>query len=188
MNRLAGSDRLVLVDEAHKLQVGTLDAIREVWDEVHVPIVLAGTPSLGRTITSRRVDNLSTELMDQLASRVAFFRDFRELTNPKTGDPERLFTVEDIRKAFHRGDVRLSRDGTNFLCRLANLLGCGGMRTCRHLVEICADSMKGVDKPITAAALESALVAKFGLQRATYISKTAAEEVTAEPAPAAARA
>lgn len=188
MNRLAGSDRLVLIDEAHKLSVAALDAIREVWDEVHVPIVLAGTPSLGRTMTSRRVGNLGSELMDQLASRVAFYRDFRELTNPETGESERLFTVEDVRNVFHRGNVRLSRDGADFLCRLSNLLGCGGLRTCRHLVEICADAVKGTDSAITASALESALVAKFGLHRATYIIKMSNDEATEEPIPAVASA
>lgn len=58
IERLRGSDRLVMIDEAHKLQVAALDTIREIWDAAKVPIILAGTPTFLQSLTSRRVGSL----------------------------------------------------------------------------------------------------------------------------------
>jgi len=163
---LANSGRLVLIDEAHKLQVATLDVIREVWDETHVPIILAGTPSLHGTLTTRRVGTQTSELMDQLYSRVGMYRDLSALTNRKTGEPERLHSAEDIRKVFARGHVRLVKDGIDFLCQLANSIGGGGLRICKDLVQFVVDMYPG--QPITAMLLNEALKMKAGPREAAF--------------------
>jgi len=178
---LAGSDRLVLVDEAHKLQVATLDVIREVWDQVRIPILLAGTPSFYTTLTSRRVGVQNSELMDQLYSRVAIYRNLSSLENPETGDPERLFTVEDIRKVFARGCVRLVKDGVDFLCRVANNTGSGGLRTCADLVQVVVDLFPG--EPVTAAHLDKVLKLKLGTREAAFrMEQAGIASVMPEPA------
>lgn len=174
---LSRSGRLVLIDEAHKLQVGTLDVIREVWDETRVPIVLAGTPSLHATLTTRRVGAQTSELMDQLYSRIGVYRDLSNLTNPETGDPERLYNSEDIRKVFARGHVRLVRDGIDFLCSIANSIGGGGLRACKDLVQFVVDAWP--DKPITAALLNEALKMKIGPRDAAFRADVAGAVVPA---------
>ena len=166
INVLIRSDRLVLIDEAHKLQVACLDVIREVADETKVPIVLAGTPSFYKTLTTRRVGTINSELMDQLYSRVGIFRNMTELANDETGGTEKLFTSGDIRKVFARGKVRLSRDGVDFLCRLANTPGTGALRVCRDLVQMVVDMYAGQE--VTAARLQGALSMRAGTQDAFY--------------------
>jgi DNA transposition AAA+ family ATPase len=165
-NRLVRSDRLVLIDEAHKLPVACLDIVREIADETRVPIVLAGTPSFYTTLTARRVGTVNAELMDQLYSRVGIFRDLTEIVNDETGNPERLFTLEDIHKVFARGKVRLARDGADFLCRIANTPGGGGLRVCRDLVQMVVDLYP--DEPVTAARVQGALVMRAGTREGLY--------------------
>lgn len=174
---LSRSGRIQLIDEAHKLQVGTLDVIREVWDETHVPIILAGTPSLHATLTTRRVGAQTSELMDQLYSRIGVYRDLSSLTNPETGDPERLYNAEDIRKVFARGHVRLVRDGIDFLCQIANSIGGGGLRACKDLVQFVVDAWPG--DQITAALLNEALKMKIGPRDAAFRADVAGAVVPA---------
>ena len=182
---LAGSDRLTLIDEAHKLTVATLDVIREVWDQAKTPIVMAGTPSFHTTLTSRRVGVQSSELMDQLYSRVGIYRDLTMLADPETGDSQKLFTSADIRKAFHRGHVRLVRDGVDLLCRLANAPGAGGLRTCADLVQVVVDLFPGQE--VSAANLGAALQMKVGAKEEAFrMGQAGVVRVTERPATAAA--
>lgn len=163
---LEGSNRLILIDEAHKLSIAALDVVREIWDETCVPIAMAATPSFYQTITSRRVGTHQSELMDQFYSRVGIFRDLTTLDDPKTGQPEKLVTVGDIRKIFMRGHVRLSADGAAFLCKLGNTPGAGGLRGCRKLVQIVVDLYP--DQQVTAALLNAALVTRLGVREAGF--------------------
>lgn len=163
---LHNSDRLILIDEVHKLQVATLDVIREIWDEARVPIVMAGTPSFYKTLTTRRVGIQTSELMDQLYSRVAIYRDLSVMEDPETGERTRLFSVEDIKKLFGRGNMRLHRDGVDYLCGLANAIGGGGLRTCADIVQAVIDLFPGED--ITAGRLEAVHRLKVGTREAEY--------------------
>lgn len=163
---LVGSSRLTLVDESHKLQTNALDVLRETWDLTRIPIVMAGTPSFKTTLTTRRIGVQATELMDQLYSRVGIYRDLTYLTNSQTGEPEQLHSREDIRKLFNRAHVRLVRDGEEFLCRLANSPGGGGLRVCVGLVQMVVDLYPR--EPITAERLRSALVMKLGPAEAKF--------------------
>jgi hypothetical protein len=184
MGCLTATDRLVLIDEAHKLTVATLDVIREIWDQVHCPIVMAGTPSFYQTLTSRRAGVAATELMDQLYSRMGIYRNLVTLQNPQTGDPEPLFTAEDIRKVFARGHVRLTKDGVDFLCKLANHPGAGCLRICADLVQMVVDLYP--DRDVSAALLNAALTMRVGTAEAGFTLNKAGLVLTPEaPARAA---
>lgn len=175
VTRLRGSGRLVLVDEAHKLQVATLDVLREIWDETKVPMLFAGTPSFYTVLTTRRVGRQAAELMDQLSSRVGIFRDLTALENPETGEPDRLYTPDDIRKVFNRGKVRLAKDAIDFLCKIANTIGGGGLRTAAHLTQVAIDLWP--DETVCAQHLERAFVTKVGAREAAYRMDQAAVRV-----------
>ncbi len=184
INRMVRSDRLVLIDEAHKLQVSALDAIREVYDEAKVPIVLAGTPSLYTTLTTRRVGSVASELLDQLYSRIGLYRDLSDLVDVKGGDDAKLYNREDIRRVFARGKVRIARDGVEFLMRLANHPGSGCLRICRDLCQIVVDLFPG--REITAELLEKAYKMKAGVREAGFRIGAAWGLVEQEPEAAAA--
>lgn len=104
--------------------------------------------------------------MDQFYSRVGMFRDLTTLQNEQTGGDERRVTVADIRKIYARGHVRLARDGTDFLCKLANTPGAGGLRVCSDLVQVIVDLWPG--EVITAGLLNKALITRLGVREAGF--------------------
>lgn len=164
VEKLTGSNRLVLIDEAHKLTVPTLDTIREIWDSTQIPIVMAATPILQQMITHQRVGTQAVELMDQFYSRVGVFRDLTKIENPKTGQEEPLVSLADVRRVFVRGHVRLAPDAEHYLCRLANTPGAGGLRVCRDLVQMIVDLWPG--EAITEKQLRRACATRLGVKAA----------------------
>lgn len=166
-NRLVRSGRLIAIDECHKLQVPTLDVIREVHDAARCPMILSGTPSFKAMLTSQRVGTLSRELLDQLYSRVSMYRSLDDLTSNNQDSPGVLVTMDDIRKVFARGRVRISRDGMKFLMHLANTPASGGLRVCRGLVHICIDLYP--EEIMTASLLRQALAMRVGTREAGFL-------------------
>lgn len=185
--RLSDSGRLQLIDEAHKLSTDTLDTIREVWDEARCPILLAATPTFMNTMLGARGESSSGEILDQFFSRIGIFRNYTRLEDPETGVPQKLISVEDIRKIFHRGRVRLTSEAARFLCLIANFAARGGLRACRNMVTICDSARPGmmIDVPM----LESALGQIVGGDEArTWIAQARIEEGVMESAGVAATA
>ena len=165
IDRLIGSDRLVMIDEAHKLSVKCLDVMREIHDAAKIPIIIAGTPVLHKTITAPQAGTLSYDLLDQLYSRIGVFINLSDMAMSGKDD-DRLFSREDIRKVFARGGVRISREVVDMLFNLSNHPASGCLRTCRDLVQICLDLYKGEE--ITVALLGRAYNFKIGIREAGF--------------------
>jgi DNA transposition AAA+ family ATPase len=64
-HKLTDKGRCMIVDDAHTLAFGALDALRYIYDQTGTGIVLCGIPSLARHLTSK------SEEYEQLASRVS---------------------------------------------------------------------------------------------------------------------
>lgn len=64
-HKLTDKGRCVIVDDAHTLAFGALDALRYIYDQTGTGVVLVGIPSLARHLSSK------SEEYEQLASRVA---------------------------------------------------------------------------------------------------------------------
>ena len=64
-HKLTDKGRCLIIDDAHTLAFGALDAIRYIYDQTKTGIVLCGIPSLARHLSSK------SEEYEQLASRVA---------------------------------------------------------------------------------------------------------------------
>lgn len=186
VSRLLRSDRLIIVDECHKLGTPCLDVLREIQDEVHCPMVLAGTPSFYATLTLQRVGSVSNELMDQLYSRVGMYRDLTSIDNAGSGEPDALFTVDDIRAVFGKGHVRLTHDGAKFLTDLANCPASGGLRACRDLVQIVVDLYPR--QAVCAELLNAAMVMKAGIRASRAMVSRVAGQSAADEMPLAATA
>lgn len=127
---LRGTGRPLLVDEAHALNQGALDALRDLHDEAEIPIILIGTHDIRRHV------NDTEAWYGQLNSRVVATCDLGELANPRRGRGQQLFTVAEIRKVFDGGKLRLTGDGAKFLCELACVPGLGGLRICAKLMDL----------------------------------------------------
>lgn len=168
VNALVRSDRLVMIDECHKLPIQVLDVIREIWDAAQVPILMAATPTFIERLHSRRVGAASRELLDQLSSRVAFVKDFTELCGEDDGTGGYLSSVQDVLKIFNRGKVRLSKDGARYLFQLAHWPAGGGFRRCRMVFDMAVIIFKEKTE-LTAADLDHVVRYAFGVELATSI-------------------
>lgn len=166
MNALSSTGRVGLFDEVHKLSIAGLDVLREVWDDVKTPMILAGTPSFYQTLTTHRTGVAAAELMDQLYSRVGVYRNLAALENPQTGEPEPVVSPSDIRKVFQRAHIRLAKSGVDFLSKLANHPGAGGYRVCADLVQMVIDLYP--NEEVTAERLNAAMVMRAGPSEAGF--------------------
>lgn len=71
-DRLRGSGRPILIDEAHQLSHDALEFVRDLYDLCHVPVVLVGTATLMQKC------NDATEFFGQFASRIVLRYDVTE--------------------------------------------------------------------------------------------------------------
>lgn len=126
--RLEGSGRLVIIDEAHKLNNEALELVREVHDATGCPVFMLATKDLHDRINRTRDPDHG-----QLFSRVDVMWPLTKgHDTPAGGRP--LFTVDEIRKLYEQTPIRLSPDAARYLQGVANELGAGSLRRCRVLL------------------------------------------------------
>ena len=124
--RLTGSGRLLIVDEAHRLGFSGCEVIRDIADICGIPILLLGTEQASAKINSVRL-GAGNMLYDQFSSRVGMWLPLIEGIDGKGGSKRPIFSIEEIRAIFHSDEVRLSRDGEEFLQACACTVGGLGM-------------------------------------------------------------
>jgi DNA transposition AAA+ family ATPase len=142
--RLRGSHRLLVIDEAHRLADATLDWLRDLSDETHVPMVLLCTYEL-----VERIQADAHPERGQLYSRFGYVRDLTAGCDEVPGGSHPLFTHAQIRAMFESDLVRLTPEAGEYLMSMANLLGYGSLRVCRLLMDwapIVARGLAGVDQ------------------------------------------
>ncbi len=128
IERLRESDRMVIIDEAHKLTDDALEMVRDVHDCAGVPILMFATTDLhDRIMRSVGPDH------GQMYSR---FDVVHHLTQGKDiysgGKP--LFSIDEIRKLYERTPIRLAPDAAKYLQDVANQVGHGSLRRCKTLL------------------------------------------------------
>lgn len=159
---LRGSNRLILIDQAHKLTTSRQDksilTLTDLYDATGCPMLWAGTTDLWKYISEGK--GQGREPMDQVASRVGFYCDLAEKTVARGGGKP-LVTTDDIRRVFNQQKVRLASDAVEYLRRLANTTASGALRLCHKLVQT-ALVIYGDEKPLTAAMLDEVHVQRVG--------------------------
>jgi len=134
--KLHASNRLIMIDEAHKLDDEGLETVRDLHDQTLCPFALAGTDEIRR----RLQDGLRVarrQITDQFTSRVCIRRDLTRVMQQKGRGGRLLFTVEEICQMFQGERLRLARDSARFLAELASTPGQGGLRTVRSILALC---------------------------------------------------
>lgn len=131
---LRGSNRMLLIDEAHQIETSGLEALRDVYDECRVPIMLFCTIDLLDRI---RAD--SDPDHGQMRRRIKYVLDLKGSLHLADGDDGRgvkqLFGVEDIRALYENSKVRLAADAQAMLVDIANDFGFGCLSHCETLVD-----------------------------------------------------
>jgi len=128
IDRLLDSDRMLIVDEAQKLNDAALEFCRDIHDSTGVPVLFFATADLhDRIMRTVGPDH------GQLFSR---FDVVHHLTQGKDvysgGKP--LFSIDEIVKLYERTPIRLSPDAAKFLQDVANQVGHGSLRRCKTLL------------------------------------------------------
>jgi DNA transposition AAA+ family ATPase len=128
IERLRGSGRLLIVDEAHKLTNEGLELLREIHDATQCPVFMPATKDL-----QERIQRTADPDHGQLYSRVDIMYPLTQGRDISSGG-RALFMVEEIRKLYELTPIRLSPDAERYLQGVANELGCGSLRRCRILL------------------------------------------------------
>lgn len=135
-HKLTDKGRCLIVDDAHTLAFGALDAIRYIYDQTKTGIVLVGIPSLARHLSSK------SEEYEQLASRVA--GRVHELPEFSLDDARLMFEAvmseRDVDRAIAllKGDPQTMNSGR----RLGNLLEDAGKFASRRGAAMSLDDVQ----------------------------------------------
>jgi DNA transposition AAA+ family ATPase len=135
---LKGTPRLIIVDEIHKLCGAKDDAglhvLRDIYDATGVPMLWCGTIDVVAYL-ERAESKRGREPLAQIRRRIGIARDLTERTRGGPGGPgEPLFSVDEIRRVFARGKMRITPDAARYLMMLANLPESGALGTVKNLM------------------------------------------------------
>ena len=117
---------IIMLDEASGLKVRQLNQLRQVIvTKARCPLILAGNRDLYKTIM--QLTNLKGhESLDQFTSRLMYILNLDTKASDKDGG---LYTVEDVRKLYEYGGIRLASDAISALRRICKTPRSGRLRT-----------------------------------------------------------
>jgi len=186
IERLRESNRLLIVDEAHKLHEGAIELLREIHDATGVPVLLVAIKEL-QTRLMRHADPDAGQLYSRIDIECPLVEADAGRDGSKRG-MKKLYTVEDIRQLYQDPPIRLGPDAVQYLADVANHLGFGSLRKCKRLLVAAArfarkrqDVPDGDDVTVSAVDLEFA-------ERSLRRSGVEQENVTARQSQAVATA
>lgn len=136
---LAGTKRIIFLDEAQNLS-RAIRAVRSIFDQAEVPIVMAGTAEILDYVDDR------ADGRGQFASRCIRYSVLQQIRNAEGPDGDKagkagrpLFTQEEIQRFFTSKKIRLSTDAMLLMWRLACLPSHGTLRLVEKLAAIATD-------------------------------------------------
>lgn len=125
VNELKGSDRLLMIDEAHYLGPKAANVLRDLHKLTECPIAMVGTDDILHTI-----DDFD-DFHGQFKSLVSMTYNITDEIHENGRD---LYTMEDVIAFAKECGLRLSTSGADIVCQLVNTLGWGGMRSAGNLL------------------------------------------------------
>jgi len=143
---LRGTDRLLMIDEAHYANKKALNAIRDIHKQTGCPVMLVGTNDIFEVI------NDFDAFHGQMKSLISMSYDITIEANEK-GKP--LYTVDEMYEYAASMGLKLTVDGASRAARLSSEFGWGGLRSTAYLLLNSAMLTKG--KPISEDAINHAL-------------------------------
>lgn len=135
VDKLTGTDKLVIIDEAQHLKAKAFDTLRVLNDRAEVGVIYAGTPDIIQRMTIGR----AKEEFDQVYSRIEY-----------TCNLSNRFTINEISALF--SEFNLDNTVIKCLCNAASQKG--GLRYAINLFKVVNSAEKG---NITVSAIEEAM-------------------------------
>ena len=119
IEKLVGTGRPLIIDEAHQLSPTGLELVRDLHDETGCPVILAGTLNLNQSVDDGDV------FFGQFSSRVALRYNVCEdlAARPGDGGPQPLHSMDEIRRLCESDKVRFTDDAPEsrlLLTKIAN--------------------------------------------------------------------
>jgi DNA transposition AAA+ family ATPase len=114
---LSGSNRLLILDQAHRLTDKARELVMDLHDAAEIPVLLLATVRIVEQIS---VDH--DPYFGQLSSRVAIRKNLLpEVTSPsRGGSPKTWITIEDVRSIFAREGLKIHPSAARMLALIAN--------------------------------------------------------------------
>jgi len=137
---LAKREMTVLLDEASGLDVGKLNLLRQLVVENGCTLILAGNAGLLRTVQQSTARH-GNESLDQFKSRMLGVLNLDELAGQPLKDGG-FYSIEDIRRLYQYGGIRLTSDAENLLRRIAKTPQTGRLRTCSKIISAIHNTKK----------------------------------------------
>jgi len=173
---------IIMLDEASSLSVKQLNQLRQIIVvKGRCPLVLAGNRHLLKTVMQPPTRR-GFESLDQFTSRLMCILDLDSLASNKNGG---LYTVDDIRKLYEFGGIRLTKDAIGTLRRISRTEMSGRLRTCSHIIAALhtvsvVDKTGSIDANLIIAVIEQLdLPVKVRLPLATRDTAEEGKEIPA---------
>lgn len=132
--RLTGTGRLLIIDEAHRLAPSGYELLRDLADVCGIPILMIGTSKMQRRVDGPRM-GVTNAMDDQFARRVAYVVDLLRGSDGQGGKKRPFFSIEEIVAIFKSDKVRLTEDGAEYLQAVACYIGCGMLGQASNIFE-----------------------------------------------------
>ncbi len=122
---------IIILDECSSLNVKELNQLRQIIAvKCRCPLILSGNADLLNTIMQPK-SRRGCESLDQFTSRLSYILNLDAAAAEKDGG---LYTIEDIRKLYQYGGIRLTNDAVKLLQRICRSARTGRVRTCELII------------------------------------------------------
>ena len=153
IDTLRDTQRLIILDEAQKLNGDALELLRDIHDCAGVPILLIATKDL-----LERIMRTCGPDHGQQYSRFDIVQHLSQGRDVYSGG-KALFTVDEIKALYEHVPIRLAKDAARYLQDVANQLGYGSLRRCKILLRNAARRARnrlglGDEDKVTVTALD----------------------------------
>ena len=143
VDRLQGSDRLIIIDQAHKLGNDALNEITAIHDATKIAIILIGT----ELIFDRLRDPRAERILEELSSRIPIRREFS--LEPDKEDLKAVCLAYDVtdQEIIKRMQAKGRNGGLRLICdqlKIARFIAMGQQMTMRDVLEAEKMSEQGI--------------------------------------------
>lgn len=135
IDKLRDSGRLLIIDEAHRLQTSGCEFIRDLVDVCGIPVLLLATEEFYQRMTSVRTGG-GRKMYDQFSRRVGYVLNLLRGVDGKGGEKRPIFSIEEVREIFKVPGVRLTHDGAQYLQAAACTIGLGMLGLAANIFEL----------------------------------------------------
>jgi DNA transposition AAA+ family ATPase len=160
IERMRGTNRPLILDEAHRLRPEVFPRIRSIHDQAEIPIIMAGTHQILHLIDDRGNGR------GQMASRTLVYNALDHVYNAEDPSGRKagraLFSRDEVKALFASMKIKLASDAFELMWGVSCLPNRGCLRTVQKVVQLC--TKRWAEEEITRQRALQALQLLFGFE------------------------